>query len=54
MSLSRSAAPDLANAPSLGIRALVGFGASILVLGIVAVLVIGPLITQLRALADRF
>jgi hypothetical protein len=53
MSLSRSAAPDLAITPRRP-RPLVGFGASILVLGIVAVLVIGPLITQLRALADRF
>jgi len=46
MSLSRSAAPDLATTPSLGSRALVGFGASI-------VLAIGPLITLSRGLADR-
>jgi hypothetical protein len=46
MSLSRSAAPDLAIMPSLGSRAIVGFCASI-------GLAIRPLITLLRALADR-
>jgi hypothetical protein len=46
MSLSRSAGPDLAITSSFGSRALVGFGASIM-------LAIGPVITLSRGLADR-